>query len=1292
MEDYTEAQVEQYIVQGTKLKGCKRTWKDVCKRVPAMSGIFKLVDFNEMVSDRSVQFDTVLMDLTQYKHPLLVSEAFKLLTKQYTQRVDVVRNLVDVQLLCSKEDRDFFDTARSMCHKVDHFIKSDHSAQQARQCTVDLVEATKALGGGRKSDKQQLFKNVGFPSSVKRILEIELSDRDKMSWVGVSCKTEADKNEKRDRTSMVKLFRAAYTFLLNCCQDSNDIKDVLYESFRTYIKHLNVAAIKHPSAASPPDPANLDLNAAPLVKELFKGNRKLCTQITAPEVKSFVSLIVTEGRNPRWLEFLSALVVVNGQPVNRNQQLVIKNLIGNKAKTMDPSLFTNSEQWADCVELMLADTQGEHLKDGPHEAGGLKYHIELVDLLFKCAMGKNKAAEQLCQREIPLSAIRRGLVDPMTVPAVKEKYIDFLWESYIELERPKKNTPFNADIWACWEKLASDMLMAQNTMNSELKAEWWIISEIQYLYRPGLTRITGWFADQYCPEKWDADDVATCERLKKISAELITGVCRLLERPASPNCQITSIDRERGFNCMMIMRRALADLTSIEGDRESEANIKKQEDLRVGALHGPTDRSSKSSRLTPPTNGLDPDIAKHLPEDIKQLCMLFSQKGVALVGKVDPFPPVPPSPKKETLVQVAMTMFAKDMDRAVIPQEETSILVTKLRHFWRLAREEKGDGPWARSCQKLVYAIYEANQELAAHETLYPDRYIRAVVAEVESPYCTLPVRKGLLDILTLTLDSDMVPFVKGKNPRQVRQNTELRASIQAYMCKQKFKNPDGKLVGGIYLSDMLVNIIARYKIEVDDDGQFEQLQGLAIRLLYALVRGNSVVQSSLYNEWTQDVPRTEAFFGEINGRLEKAKLECEGAVMFYEQQKKSAMDNAEGALKFLLEGPGLEQKPNPAKYAIQMAMEPKAEEFTFTVDVTDMLMAVQQLCEENNQKIKDFLHNQQWVMGEDKIKMAVDNNNNIGKTIVQFMEIWVRSMNKQNLLVGTKIFGALTEMIIGPSDINQKMVCEELKFDTINNLLDYSCLSLPDISWDPVELRMVQQGCVRMLQAMLEGQTAGESRMIKQMEKDLKLDELKDKIVDIYDAYLESRSMTARFRVSCGNAVPFDAGLMELAFMYFVLLRQIHDCTDDPKEHVDFLTDMIHGDYFKITSNKKDEQEAQERLKQRAETAFNHFFHMMGRIEINRVNTNSDGQTTTRLERVYFEIPWYCLLLTTETKKRLILDVTRESGEQKLAEFLEKARQASPLFRFFPVPQHLLELVSGACMAEYRCELPWCA
>ena len=83
---------------------------------------------------------------------------------------------------------------------------------------------------------------------------------------------------------------------------------------------------------------------------------------------------------------------------------------------------------------------------------------------------------------------------------LKKAYLNFLWESYVRLERPKRATPTEPRIWAILDKLADDLLNSQLTMvavgsmeGNFRTSEDYVQAEIQDLYREGLEFITNWY-------------------------------------------------------------------------------------------------------------------------------------------------------------------------------------------------------------------------------------------------------------------------------------------------------------------------------------------------------------------------------------------------------------------------------------------------------------------------------------------------------------------------------------------------------------------------------------------------------------------------------------------------------------------------------------------------------------------------------------------------------------------------------------------------------------------------------
>ena len=201
--------------------------------------------------------------------------------------------------------------------------------------------------------------------------------------------------------------------------------------------------------------------------------------------------------------------------------------------------------------------------------------------------------------------------------------MNFLWESYIELERPKKATPTSKEIWACLKRLADDLANSQLNMISGSNDGDWMVSEIQYLYRAALPFLTKWFkagaAYSYDPSTWDHVSPEEKQELQEIATSLFDGVCTLLEKPADPSCQIKILDTEAGYTCAMVMMNA-----------------------------GVT--CSNDSR--------------------RALAKSFSVKGKELMDKVDQFKVKAGMPPKPALIQMALGLFAKDFNGSVTEEEE----------------------------------------------------------------------------------------------------------------------------------------------------------------------------------------------------------------------------------------------------------------------------------------------------------------------------------------------------------------------------------------------------------------------------------------------------------------------------------------------------------------------------------------------------------------------------------------------------------------------------------------------
>eukprot|EP01050_Picozoa_sp_SAG11_P000465 SAG11_NODE_14_length_26344_cov_14.209411_3_plen_967_part_00 len=938
-----------------------------------MKRIFTQIDFNRLFGGN---IDAVLVDLTQYDNAELVTAATCVMMNEYCQRKSLTRALTEVQLLCSKADIGFFSDANSMLSALVEFMKSDQGRTEEESCKFKLLQATETLMTIKTPEelaaKQQLFKNVKFPDQVIDILKLGLREKDKWRPEDLPSAKSGNSNgigiARRDLTR-VPMFRAAYGFLRMCCKGNNVIKENLAsrENFAMFIQHLDMKGNSIPAedggdekAAPPPI---IELGAGGLVQELFHENQKLVQAVRADQVKKFVNLIVNNRCLPEWLKYLDAIVVVKNKnddkvnPIKRNQQLVIKALIQNKSKTMAPALYKNPEEWQQCVELMETKDRGKT----PIE---LEYHIRLVDLLFKCAQGKNKAAEQLCQAEVPLESVHRGLVDPKTIPQVKKVYLNFLWESYIELERPKKATPTHENIWQCLARLADDLANSQINMIPGHKDPDWMVDEIQYLYRAAVPFLTKWFTPSteadprpysYNPDSWTHVDREEQENIKHIAQRLFDGVCTLLEKPADPSCQISILDTEAGYTCAMTMYN----VRWLNGAEEVH-KAHPDEQWRTQVING-----RRHQVLRPSSEGK------------RELAHSFWKKGIELLEKTDQFKVKAGMPPKPALIQMALGLFAKDFDAAIDEAEEMLGIAGYFRNI--LAGKEK----------RLLYGD-DTNDQFA------PDTYVSALVKQVR--VCALGPFKGnsrlvadykhkLSLTLRLMVDEVTFPFTKGASAKERHKNAAYRIEMQNRFCGWIGSN----FGGVIDMPNMIVSVLAQRNPVLEDEVAADVLT-----LFYFLVRkGNQIVQRKFIEHLKGaraqrvDFKRTELFFDCLESRITRGLLEAKTSRNFYAGKKEQEAEKQQQLEEQARQMKG--EKPDKTLLAIDKAREPPEETFSETSCVEQILMVMQQLCEENFQEMKELLAHQP----------GTDINHNLFRNALSFMDVWQKNMGPHNIHLG---------------------------------------------------------------------------------------------------------------------------------------------------------------------------------------------------------------------------------------------------------------------------------------------------
>eukprot|EP00294_Goniomonas_avonlea_P006440 CAMPEP_0114565652 /NCGR_PEP_ID=MMETSP0114-20121206/14430_1 /TAXON_ID=31324 /ORGANISM="Goniomonas sp, Strain m" /LENGTH=250 /DNA_ID=CAMNT_0001751925 /DNA_START=1 /DNA_END=750 /DNA_ORIENTATION=+ len=149
------------------------------------------------------------------------------------------------------------------------------------------------------------------------------------------------------------------------------------------------------------------LNVADTITAAVRGNREFCAQMNEKVLRHFVAMIVERGRHARFLRFLDSLVFVEGEPMKRNQDLVLRLVLDERSSVIDidGDRISETGQRTSRLELLLS---GEHLK---RLASVVVYHATCVDLLAKCAEGKCPGTEVKLRDMVTWDHCVRNILD-----------------------------------------------------------------------------------------------------------------------------------------------------------------------------------------------------------------------------------------------------------------------------------------------------------------------------------------------------------------------------------------------------------------------------------------------------------------------------------------------------------------------------------------------------------------------------------------------------------------------------------------------------------------------------------------------------------------------------------------------------------------------------------------------------------------------------------------------------------------------------------------------------------------
>ena len=378
------------------------------------------------------EFVDSLLDLTKVgENVKLQALAFKLLMRQATPMDELVNIATNIELLENQDAVFCYETICDCTNKIrarfDDISKERNDALQEVSTQLHtLMDMTNVARFGEHlvQESQKFMRLNECHSFVYDILRIPLE-----------VKHTPQQLDKAVNPLMHTLFADCYDFLQRFCYRNPENQAEIFGQLGLFFEHLSIEG----------------LNASECINAAVRDNPDLCSKITEKILRRFMTAIVKYGKYARWLCFMLVSLTVDGVPIKRSQDLVLR-LLEEEADILmetdgnqgggegDAANVLAREGSATRFELMI---QREHTKPDSF----LDYHVMCIEVLAKCAEGvKNQANKEKCQALLSFDQVIESILDlhlidrpegntrkvpPDALTYIRAGFVKFLMQVYV---------------------------------------------------------------------------------------------------------------------------------------------------------------------------------------------------------------------------------------------------------------------------------------------------------------------------------------------------------------------------------------------------------------------------------------------------------------------------------------------------------------------------------------------------------------------------------------------------------------------------------------------------------------------------------------------------------------------------------------------------------------------------------------------------------------------------------------------------------------------------------------------
>ena len=1044
--------------------------------------------------------EPILLDLVMYDYQPLVSEALELLSQQFNQHDQMLKGLQRVKILTSdhavtvyKQLHQDVDLLRKCEENTEIWMDLTSASDYAEaEMTCTLLESLTRMMENTSDSNAKYGSSIVTLDPSDIILENgqteDVVDRNVILG-NVSVFSSAHHNLRAFRPEfgangdlindetrhligslgacqhVLNLLRGGSHFF-KLCHRKNPANDVLYHNeqvdqmkqklairkvFVSCLTFLRVLCTKNPVYQTElAEHSDLLIDFLGDLKEIqellsviFVDNVKLCRGVPDDLLRAFISQILTQGYQPRFILFLESVVLVNQEPLKDNQSFVMS-LVANPSYSKHilwyfDDVHIGMDKLREKMRVYQEKESGEETIDPEdHE---LEYHVRLLHLLSACCVGSNLYTENKCQSILPADILLDLLRDESCTVGMKAPLFRFLREVYVDTDVPSRPT-------------LQVLLNIFMSMRNEL-----VNGTISYLKQVKQHDVCSRIQHSRAYDPF-------CENVDSSTKHLITGaivptICVFLERyrtSAILHAESGKKAAEDVLKCLNILFYAVAKESWIASDEaELMAFVTSQLDVMFGynVLEKLQRMNERNRRIDLKKVNLEETTVDQLLGSLR----LVSTGGSLGVSTIDQRLRMLPS-----LLSTAKRRRSSSGYGSVDATDETSPskYLAKLRMRNPIGRNSliRYNAKEFASGNVAFGSINQSVIDDFVSSLQANDRVQEAIREEFYQLLSSiLDIEKDESNCSTLSFEqvvSRMVYHVKISRETRFRKMNHVLMSAFCQMIhlaetEQEMRQRQRKL-DSLGATELVIFLVG----QGGDESLFEACLELGICLLTGL---SAQVQGTFYRYWVE-TGETE-FFRQIKKYIDKATDE----VRAMEREKST---------RFARRPSGRQGSAKVHRTGVFGSSGMKK-----------VLRFLQLLCEGHNLNAQRYLISQ---------SAAAESVNLVQATANYLLEIFA-SLDTENIDSITQVFVTLTEFCEGPCAEAQETIASYKFLSAINTLMMSS--GVEDRS-----MRQLLSSIVTMLMSLLEGRQ--DSIIHERLVHELSIPVLKENLERVYDYFLK--------------------------------------------------------------------------------------------------------------------------------------------------------------------------------------------